>query len=108
MRSSRCSARSVPETIRQSVGLPPLADALRAVHRPSSADEAERGRRRLAFDELLDLQLMLIRARAVAKRQRIGVAFEVKRDLTTKLRAESALGAHRRPAARAHARSPAT
>ena len=26
------------------------------------------GRRRLAFDELLDLQLMLIRARAVAKR----------------------------------------
>ena len=53
---------------------------------PPSAEEAERGRRRLAFDELLDLQLMLIRARAVAKRQRTGVAFEVKRDLTTRLR----------------------
>ncbi len=29
---------------------------------------------------------MLIRARAVAKRQRLGVAFEVKRDLTTRLK----------------------
>ena len=39
------------------------------MHRPATAAEAELGRRRLAFDELLDLQLMLIRARAVAKRQ---------------------------------------
>ncbi len=59
---------------------------LLAVHRPGSVEEAERGRRRLAFDELLDLQLMLIRARAVAKRQRVGIAFEVKRDLTSRLR----------------------
>jgi ATP-dependent DNA helicase RecG len=66
--------------------VPGLAEALRAVHRPVSAEEAERGRRRLAFDELLDLQLMLIRARAVAKRQRSGVAFELRRELTTRLR----------------------
>jgi ATP-dependent DNA helicase RecG len=76
----------LPEALRLAAGLPRLADALRAVHRPASSDEAERGRRRLAFDELLDLQLMLIRARTVAKRQRGGVAFEVKRDLTTRLR----------------------
>jgi ATP-dependent DNA helicase RecG len=49
-------------------------------------DDAERGRRRLAFDELFDLQLMLIRARAVAKRHRSGVAFTLKRDLTTRLK----------------------
>ena len=49
--------------------------------------EAEAGRRRLAFDELLDLQLMLIRARTVAKRQRSGVAFTLRRDLTTRLKA---------------------
>ena len=61
-----------------------LAEAFLAVHRPSSAEEAEWGRRRLAFDELLDLQLMLIRARAVATRQRGGVAFKVRRDLTTR------------------------
>ncbi len=76
----------LPDTLRQSLGLPTLPEALRAVHRPASADEAERGRRRLAFDELFDLQLMLIRARAVAKRHRSGVAFTVKRQLTTQLK----------------------
>jgi ATP-dependent DNA helicase RecG len=77
---------TLPDALRQSLDLPPLADALRAVHRPATAEEAERGRRRLAFDELFDLQLMLIRARAVAKRHRSGVAFTVKRQLTTRLK----------------------
>ena len=76
----------LPERLRQSLDLPALGDALRAVHRPATAEEAERGRRRLAFDELFDLQLMLIRARAVAKRHRSGVAFTVKRQLTTRLK----------------------
>ncbi|MGH7579762.1 MAG: DEAD/DEAH box helicase, partial [Gemmatimonadales bacterium] len=76
----------LPDPLRRAAELPPLTEALRAVHRPASAEEAERGRRRLAFDELLDLQLTLIRARAIAKRQRMGVAFEVKRDLTTRLK----------------------
>ncbi len=77
----------LPRAVRQEAGLLPLDQALRAVHRPADVAEAEQGRRRLAFDELLDLQLMLIRARAVAKRQRSGVAFEIKRDLTTRLKA---------------------
>jgi ATP-dependent DNA helicase RecG len=76
----------LPEAQRQSLDLPALPEALRAVHRPGSAEEAERGRRRLAFDELFDLQLMLIRARTVAKRHRSGVAFTVKRQLTTQLK----------------------
>ena len=76
----------IPEPLRASLGLPSLPDALRAVHRPATMEEAEAGRRRLAFDELLDLQLMLIRARTVAKRQRSGIAFEVKRQHTTRLR----------------------
>ena len=77
----------VPPAIRAEAGLAPLAEALRAVHRPDFAVQAEAGRRRLAFDELLDLQLMLIRARTVAKRQRSGVAFTLRRDLTTRLKA---------------------
>ncbi|HET7240725.1 MAG TPA: ATP-dependent DNA helicase RecG [Gemmatimonadales bacterium] len=77
----------VPPAIRDEAGLAPLAEALRAVHRPETAFQAEAGRRRLAFDELLDLQLMLIRARAVAKRQRSGVAFTLRRDLTSRLKA---------------------
>jgi len=80
------SEEVLPEALRRSLGLLDLHEALRAVHRPGSADDAERGRRRLAFDELLDLQLMLIRARALAKRQRSGVAFVIKRDLTTRLK----------------------
>ena len=80
------SVDGMPEALRRSLELPELSDALRAVHRPVSAEEAERGRRRLAFDELFDLQLMLIRARAVAKRHRSGVAFTVKRQLTTRLK----------------------
>src|SRR5690349_22364062 len=75
----------LPEELRRSLELPPLREALLAVHRPATALDAELGRRRLAFDELLDLQLMLIRARAVAKRSRSGVAFTARRDLTTKL-----------------------
>jgi ATP-dependent DNA helicase RecG len=66
-------------------GLLPLPQALRAVHRPATLEEAETGRRRLAFDELVDLQLMLARARLLAKRARSGVAFTVKDDLTAKL-----------------------
>ena len=66
--------------------LPPLAEALREVHRPTEIAEAERGRRRLAFDELFDLQLTLARARSLAKQARAGITFEPKRDLTTKLR----------------------
>src|SRR3954470_9423057 len=77
----------VPPAIRAEAGLVPLAEALRSVHRPEFAVQAEAGRRRLAFDELLDLQLMLIRARAVAKRQRSGVAFTLRRDLTSRLKA---------------------
>src|SRR5215207_4360467 len=80
------SSDVLPDALRRSLGLPSLPDALRAVHRPATAEEAERGRRRLAFDELFDLQLMLIRARTVAKRHRSGVAFTIKRDLTTRLK----------------------
>jgi ATP-dependent DNA helicase RecG len=76
----------LPDTVRRELRLPALGEALQAVHRPVSAEEAERGRRRLAFDELLDLQLMLIRARTVAKRHRTGVAFANKRELTSRLK----------------------
>ena len=44
--------------------LPLKADALVALHRPRSLEEAEAGRRRLAFDELLTLQLALVRRAA--------------------------------------------
>ncbi len=45
------------------LGLPRLGRALTEMHRPSSLPDAERGRRRLAFDELFFLQLLQARAR---------------------------------------------
>ena len=44
--------------------LPLRADALAALHRPRSLEEAETGRRRLAFEELVVLQLALARSAA--------------------------------------------
>jgi ATP-dependent DNA helicase RecG len=72
--------------VRRSLDLPELGQAFLAVHRPASVDAAEIGRRRLAFDELFDLQLMLLRARSLARRRRSGIAFVLKHDLTTRLR----------------------
>jgi ATP-dependent DNA helicase RecG len=76
----------LPAAWRQAAGVAPLRDALRWVHRPSAVEEAERGRRRLAFEELVLLQLVLARARWLAKRSRAGIRFEVRRELTTRLR----------------------
>jgi ATP-dependent DNA helicase RecG len=54
----------LPAGLRSRRRLPMKADALYALHRPTSLDEAERARSRLAFDELLVLQLGLARLRA--------------------------------------------
>ena len=76
----------LPDELRKSLGLPPLQDALRLVHRPQSVSEAERGRARLAFDELFFVQILHRRANAVARAPRAGVAFELKKTLTTQLK----------------------
>jgi ATP-dependent DNA helicase RecG len=76
----------LPTELRERFALPPLPDAIRAVHRPASLAEAEQGRRRLAVDELLDLQLMMARARHVAKHGQRGTHFTLHRTYTTHLR----------------------
>jgi len=72
--------------LRRRAGVAPLADALRMVHRPSSIAEAERGRERLAFDELFFVQLLQRRANRMAREQRVGIRFENRRHLTSLLR----------------------
>ena len=57
----------LPAGLRAAETLPLRADALHALHRPRSLAEAESGRGRLAFDELLLLQLAL--ARRAAERE---------------------------------------
>ncbi len=54
----------LPEELRLRYGLPSIGEALREVHFPSDEDALHVARRRLAFDELLVLQLgMLLRRR---------------------------------------------
>jgi ATP-dependent DNA helicase RecG len=56
----------LPASLKESESLPARVDALWALHRPRSLAEAETGRRRLAFDELLFLQVGL----ALQRRER--------------------------------------
>jgi ATP-dependent DNA helicase RecG len=56
-------ADPLPAPLKERESLPQRDDALWALHRPRSLAEAERGRRRLAFDELLLLQVGLARRR---------------------------------------------
>ncbi len=66
---ARAQGDPLPARLAVAEGLPLRADALVALHRPRSLEEAEVGRRRLAFDELLVLQLAL--ARRATDRERL-------------------------------------
>jgi ATP-dependent DNA helicase RecG len=70
---------------RTALDLPELRAALERVHRPSTLADAEAGRRRLAFDEFFDQQLVQARARFLAKRARAGIRFVSKQELTARL-----------------------
>ena len=55
---------ALPAPLKVRERLPLRADALVALHKPRSEEEGEEGRRRLAFDELLVLQVGLAQARS--------------------------------------------
>jgi ATP-dependent DNA helicase RecG len=76
----------LPRQLLRVAAVPSIGDALRMVHRPSSIGEAMEGRARLAFEELLFVQILQQRAKSLAREVRTGIRFENKRDLTTKLR----------------------
>ena len=65
---ARDAGEPLPAGLRTGYGLPLRADALVALHRPRGLDEAETGRHRLAFDELLVLRLALARTAAARTR----------------------------------------
>jgi ATP-dependent DNA helicase RecG len=58
-------AEPLPARMRAAERLPDRAGALTAAHFPRGADEAEAGRARLAFEELLLMQLALLRRRTL-------------------------------------------
>jgi ATP-dependent DNA helicase RecG len=76
----------LPVHLLAEAGVPPLPEALRAVHRPTSLVEALAGRARLAYEELLFVHILKRRARALAQQARDGIQFENRKLLTSKLR----------------------
>jgi ATP-dependent DNA helicase RecG len=76
----------LPTDLLRVAGVPELREALRMVHRPESLGEAEQGRGRLAYEELLFVQILHRRAHALAREERRGIRFENQRELTSALR----------------------
>jgi ATP-dependent DNA helicase RecG len=76
----------LPATLRAVDRLPTRADALWALHRPRDLEEAEAGRRRLAFEELLVLQLAL-RRRATERESAVASALPPPGELVARYRA---------------------
>ncbi len=71
----------LPSALRTAERLPDRAAAVRACH---EAQDTEPGRRRLAFDELLHTQLVLLRNRAVKEAGARALALEGPRELTAR------------------------
>jgi len=78
----KCAPRGVvdpvPETVRRKYHLVPRFEAMKSIHLPSSMDEVESARRRLAFDELLRVQTYLVREKKRIEQSARGIAHSVR------------------------------
>ena len=70
------STECLPADLLRELQFPGRTEALRWVHAPQHAEQAERGRKRLKFEELLLLQLKLLRQKQAQTRDVPGVRFE--------------------------------
>jgi ATP-dependent DNA helicase RecG len=75
----------LPSAVREREGLIPINTALRSIHFPESKEALESARKRLKFDELFLLQLMLGLRRNRVKIGIPGIAFDIKSKLARRL-----------------------
>jgi ATP-dependent DNA helicase RecG len=84
----RCRDRGiddpVPDAILQRLGLLTRFDALSNIHLPESIRDKEQARRRLAFDELLRVQLVLVLRKRAMERDQRGIAHDMSGDLVAR------------------------
>jgi ATP-dependent DNA helicase RecG len=87
----RCEARGivdpVPAAIRRRLKLIDRHDGFRRIHLPESMGDKEMARRRLAFDELLRVQTVLVMRKRKMERDSLGIRHVVDGGLTDRLRA---------------------
>ena len=74
---------SLPPWLRARHALLPLAEALREIHFPTSEESRDEARRRLAFEELFYLQVLLGRQKAKNQEPETGYVFTDRRLLDT-------------------------
>ncbi|MGI8759409.1 MAG: ATP-dependent DNA helicase RecG [Acidimicrobiales bacterium] len=74
-------ADPVPPAVRERFSLVDRTAALRGIHLPESVDDHRHARRRLVFDELLRIQVVLVRRKRELERTAVGVAHQVEGDL---------------------------
>jgi ATP-dependent DNA helicase RecG len=74
----------LPASLRWGAGLPDRASALAAAHFPIQDTDLEQGRRRLAFDELLLVQLALLRRRLMRRETSSAPVIDEERELTAR------------------------
>ena len=76
----RCAPRGfadpVPQAVRRRLALSEREAALHDIHLPETIADKERARRRLAFDELLRVQLVLVMRKRAMERDAVGIRHE--------------------------------
>ncbi|HTH05511.1 MAG TPA: DEAD/DEAH box helicase, partial [Ilumatobacteraceae bacterium] len=86
----RCEPRGiadpVPDGVIQRLGLVSRHAALRSIHLPETMTEKADARRRLAFDELLRVQTVLVMRKRALEREALGVRHQVEGELVGRLR----------------------
>ena len=87
----RCETRGLadplPADVRRRLGLIDRHDALHKIHLPETMGEKEVARRRLAFDELLRVQTVLVMRKRALERDSLGIRHKVDGELVGRLRA---------------------
>ena len=87
----RCAPRGfadpVPGPVRRRLGLIDRGAALHDIHLPESIDDKQRARRRLAFDELLRVQLALVMRKRAMERDAVGIRHETGGELVRRFHA---------------------
>ena len=81
----RCAPRGfadpLPASIRRELGLLERQPAMRQIHLPESMAEKEQARRRLAFDELLRVQTVLVMRKRAFEREQRGIRHDMSGEL---------------------------
>lgn len=76
----RTIADPVPAALVEDLGLRPRSESIAAIHAPESMADMVSARHRLAFDELLRIQLSLVRTKRRVEQSALGISHEIPGD----------------------------